>query len=264
MVKMGTRSNYGTISEYVTDNLDEERGQLISPRDTESTKHIKRWSETFLYLIPLFLGIFAMEGCKLLWKDGDPGDSFAGSMWVGFGAAIGALIGRIIRAFFIMRSPFFRVSYEIDEGFVVALSLMFGPSSSYFPLEYWLASRNVPLVVSFIVMFLVAMLSYFGSPLIFRSMLALANDERHVCIQSKQELWNDLLLSTTVGLGFAFMVFNSEKLSSHSLFSLLQIDESNDSFVAMLMYGFLFSIGYFASQTLQNIVLEHTWTDGNN
>jgi hypothetical protein len=205
-----------------------------------------------------------MEGSKLLWKNGNPGDSFAGSMWVGFGAAIGALIGRAIRALFIMRSPFFRISYEIDEGFVVALSLMFGPASSYFPLENWLDSRTVPLILSFIAMFLMAMLSYFGTPLIFRSLLSFSNDERPMCIQSKQELWNDVLLATSVGMGFAFLTFNSDKLSSHSLFSLLNIDESRDPFVAMLMYGVLFLIGYSAMQTLQNIFLEHTWTDGNN
>lgn len=261
--------NYGTIRR----SLDEEsldgsdRGPLTGRAingvlDAKTQK--KRWTETLLYLIPLFLSIFAMEGGSLSWKNGDVGSSYAGSMWVGFCAALGAIIGRMIRAAIVMNSPFFSLSYEVDEGFVMALSVMFGPASTCYYVIYLCASENWSLAVSYFVMFLACMLSYFGAPLIFRGLLSLSKGERMVCIQTRDELWRDVCLSVAVGNGYAFLVINSSELSSHSLFAALHINESQDTFISMAMYAIVFSAGYLLMQTLQNLSLSHTWADVDN
>lgn len=261
--------NYGTIGRSPDEeSLDScERRPLtgnstVGVLDAKTQK--KRWRETLLYLIPLSLSVFAMEGGSLSWKNGEVGSSFAGSMWVGFCAALGAMIGRMVRAAIVMNSPFFSLSYEVDEGFVIALSVMFGPAFTYYYIIYVCATESWSLAVSYVVMFLACMLSYFGAPLIFRGLLSLSKGERMSCIQTRDELWRDVCLSVAVGNGYAFLVLNSSEVSSHSLFAALHIDESQETFISMVMYAIVFTVGFLLMQTLQNLSLGHTWADVNN
>lgn len=261
-------ATYGTINRSgdVCEEVDLEGAPLIGSIVVKHWKkkvQIHRLRETLLYLFPLFLSACTLEVFNLLWKGSNEGYEFNYSVWIGFGGACGGFGGRLVRMFLIRHEKEFSIGRELEESMIIALSLLVGPSSSFYWFVYCSDKWNLTFTAAFFYTLTLSTFFYSGAPLIFRGMFQYMRGEKVRCTPTQREFVHDTYMSLSVGFGFAFMLGTSTRIRDN-WFSLLSVTPSTLSFVAILTYGFLFSLGFTVSQIAQNAFLPDTWTDNYN
>lgn len=224
----------------------------------------KRQQERFLVTVILackiFFGAFLWQGFGI--ADGSSITSISYYFSTGAGVGVGTMVGHLF-TMYLTKYGRFHQRKELERSLIFGLACVFGPGTAWQPNVNFAKSCGWSYTATFFYIWLISGALFLTSMTFFKAIASMFHENFFASIHVLPlQIYLDFLLAISFGLGDAFFTGTSATLFSDDwLAGAFGVYDSTYPFVGMFYAGLSTMVGFLISQSLQNVLLNWTWTD---